>query len=313
MLGCFYVMLLSSSGKQASPRCSCYEERICSVAQHGSINLEDLPEEVVVDILQHVGAADLSQVGRSCRWLWRIAGDELTWRNLFRRRFNGLERILNTSKPRWWMKGGWKHRYLRLIKGAHFKAQVYNRELENVSEDFGLSAYDAVVHLEKDPEGGDEPRFVAKYLPMLRDTVLESDVTLSRLRAVPVGTHPHRVFQSTELKLGVGEEVEVQWKGLRGHPFGWWLGVVNSVYLDKVVIAFQQYPSSSPWRQVSVPLCTKKEAPVSWDKRYGFVGGIRKLSEEEREQWEKQTRTLACRYVDDGEVDQGDYTNVVEP
>ena len=39
--------------------------------------------------------------------------------------------------------------------------------------------------------------------------------------------------------LAVGEEVEVQWKGRRSHPFGWWFGTVQSARGNRVVLVFR--------------------------------------------------------------------------
>lgn len=39
--------------------------------------------------------------------------------------------------------------------------------------------------------------------------------------------------------LTVGEEVEVQWKGRRCHPYGWWFGTVQSVRGNRVVLLFR--------------------------------------------------------------------------
>ena len=39
--------------------------------------------------------------------------------------------------------------------------------------------------------------------------------------------------------LCVGEEVEVQWKGRRSHPFGWWFGTVQSVRGNRLHLVFR--------------------------------------------------------------------------
>ena len=37
----------------------------------------------------------------------------------------------------------------------------------------------------------------------------------------------------------MGEEVELQWKGRRSHPFGWWLGTVQSVQDGRITLVFR--------------------------------------------------------------------------
>ncbi len=39
--------------------------------------------------------------------------------------------------------------------------------------------------------------------------------------------------------LCIGEEVEVQWKGRRSHPFGWWFATVQSVRGNRITLMFR--------------------------------------------------------------------------
>ena len=58
--------------------------------------------------------------------------------------------------------------------------------------------------------------------------------------------------------LKVGSAVEIQWKARIDHPFGWWLGKVKAILHDCLVVEFVQYPESSVWRCLEVPLTTCK-------------------------------------------------------
>jgi hypothetical protein len=167
------------------------------------------------------------------------------------------------------------------------------REVENTAEDFLLSAYDASASLlslaGEDGKGG--PTFSVRYLPMTRDCVLEQ-ATLDRLRAVPASSRPFRVFKSDLGSIKPGDDVELQWKGMKGHPFGWWLSHVKEVYDDRMVLMFRQYPEHSPWRIVMAPLSGWREQVVNWDDRYGFIGGIRKLTDEQQQQWMQHVQAV---------------------
>ena len=52
--------------------------------------------------------------------------------------------------------------------------------------------------------------------------------------------------------------MEIQWKARIDHPFGWWLGKVKAILHDCLVVEFVQYPESSVWRSLEVPLTTRK-------------------------------------------------------
>lgn len=84
---------------------------------------------------------------------------------------------------------------------------------------------------------------------------------------------------------------------LQTHPFGWWFGVVHQTNPSSVMIEFPQYPQGSPWRSVVVPV--SKEAAgdggvVNADLRWGFLGGLRVLSEPERARWREQRALVAA-------------------
>lgn len=129
--------------------------------------------------------------------------------------------------------------------------------------------------------------FRVSYLPMGgAGRVEEAGVALARLRAPPQGGHPYRPLRSPPAALEPGAAVEVQWRGGRSHPFGLWLGTVRSVVrrrprplllrpwwavgggqheqqqheeqeegpITSVRVTFDQYPSTSAWREVHVEL-----------------------------------------------------------
>ena len=58
-------------------------------------------------------------------------------------------------------------------------------------------------------------------------------------------------------------------QGRRAHPFGWWLGTVQAVRGDRVVLLFRQYPRSSVWHRVKAPIKPGREAVVNGDCSFG--------------------------------------------
>lgn len=48
-----------------------------------------------------------------------------------------------------------------------------------------------------------------------------------------------RCRSTSSAGLCIGEEVEVQWKGRRSHPFGWWFGTVQSVRGNRITLVFR--------------------------------------------------------------------------
>lgn len=135
--------------------------------------------------------------------------------------------------------------------------------------------------------------FSARYLPMGgMKAVEEAGVAATRLRLPPRSSSPHAVYggdggAASAAGLTVGEEVEVQWKGRRCHPYGWWFGTVQSVRGNRVVLLFRQYPRSSVWHRVRAPIKPGAEAVVNGDWSFGYVGGLRRLTEAEREEWRR--------------------------
>lgn len=115
-----------------------------------------------------------------------------------------------------------------------------------------------------------------------------SRVACCRLRPVPAASHPHRVARWRVSSVSEGEQVEVQWRGDKAHPFGWWFGTVRRVLRTSVVIEFPQYPQHSPWRSVLVPVAASKGGVVNVDRRFGYLGGLRTLTDEERSRWAAQ-------------------------
>jgi hypothetical protein len=121
---------------------------------------------------------------------------------------------------------------------------------ENEQEDFLLSSYDATCSLAPASArallSGDatQPmRFTARFLCMGQmQAVVESEVPQERLRLAPLGSNPFGVFGggiTSSAGLCVGEEVEVQWKGRRAHPFGWWFGTVQRARGNRITLVFR--------------------------------------------------------------------------
>ena len=149
------------------------------------------------------------------------------------------------------------------------------------------------------PPPGQAALLTATYLPMGGAAAVEAGVACDRLRpAAPRPRGPAGL--PSPLPLRPGDAVEVQWKAARGHPYGWWLGVVEAVhgggggggapaddggapttYSGAVDVSFEQYDPDSPWRTVTVPLpaAGARAAPsaVHGNPAYGYVGVLRPL------------------------------------
>jgi hypothetical protein len=200
------------------------------------------------------------------------------------------------------------------------------------AEDFTLSAYDSTIKCAGFQEPGSagrgplsrtptaactEPVFSATYLPMGGTRVVEHGITVARLRACPPGVLPHRAAPWRLSDLTLGQPCEVQWRLETKHPFGMWLGTVHALLADRAILLFSQYPSSSPWRRVEVPVAKggKEGAVAEQELGFSLLGGIRGLSATEEEQWRQQKLLLrqlaasaaACEVGEaEGEVAGGD-------
>lgn len=274
--------------------------------QKGTCHLQRLPDELVEKTLGLLDFKDIASVAATCRHLRAVSNRDAVWHSAFLRLLNGLAQVLELSRPRWFQRHQtWRERCRRLLLGATFRAQLFNRELDNSCEDFCLSAYDAVAKIA--PRPGFSASTVsdscytiqAEYLPMSSTRVREQNLSLSRLRPIVPNCTPYQVYPTDFASLNVGQEVEVQWKGMRGHPYGWWLGSVKSVCPQSVQLIFSQYPASSPWHLIKVPIRYKGRQPVivNGDPSYGYIGGIRQLSSEELQQWSLHKRELQVQGI----------------
>lgn len=286
--------------------------------------LEELPNVVIEEVLARLEVPDRLRAASTCKLLYELSSDDRKWACMFERDFPRLKDLLDSNSPEWHSGRSWKSKYLQLCRGAEFQAQVYNREAANDDEDFVLSAYDATLTLELDslqalwrhraarPEAASAPpnssavadtkcadaakaleqavgpSFVARYMPMGgTGAVVEQGISMDRVRAPPPGVSHSEVYKCDLAGLQPGDEVEVQWKGRKFHPFGWWYGIVAGVAPadNHVTLLFRQYPDSSVWRWVAAPLVPGKETVVNGDANFGYVGGVRPLSEREKKDW----------------------------
>ncbi|XXG50655.1 hypothetical protein AAC387_Pa02g4619 [Persea americana] len=174
-----------------------------------------------------------------------------------------------------------------------FPAQVYNREHGHVG--FMLSCYDAELSYDRRTD-----TFQARYPPHGRRTaVIEEGVQWERLRAPPVDTPAHELHVSECMNdLHPGDHIEIQWRKNREFPYGWWYGVVGHLEScagneqlchchrsDTVMLEFNQYKSSSRWRQTVI---NRKYHREEGNEGNGFYGGVRKLhSKEEITMWKR--------------------------
>ncbi|PSC69341.1 F-box protein [Micractinium conductrix] len=288
-----------------------------------SLALTQLPRDALVEVLSRLGARSLAAAACASRHLGGLAADDRFYAALLAARLPRLVALLAAvpppAQPEWWAGRSWRQRMRALAAGAPFQLQVYNREPENEAEDFMLSAYDATVSLspasaaallaDAPPpslrggtiSGGHpatptasagELSFTARYLPMgAMPAVEEAAVAAGRLRLPPPGSAPFAVYadsgSASAAGLCVGEEVEVQWKGRRAHPWGFWFATVQSVRGNRLALMFRQYPRSSVWHRVRAPIKPGQEAVLNGDCSFGYVGGLRRLSGSERQEWRR--------------------------
>lgn len=284
----------------------------CAALQPSEPGWLSLPTDCILLVFSMLSPRDLCAVSCCCRDLREPADSDIQWKDLFTERFPALVDILGFAQPDWWCGARWKLRYASLLCGAQFTAQVYNREEDNVQEDFLLSCYDATLQLARPAHvasPGCEPTFIASYPAMGKmPAVLEQGIVQQRLRALPPPSiSKKKVFRHSLEGLQEGDAVEVQWKGRRNHPFGWWFGRVHSLQDGSVTLEFMQYPRSSVWRRVKVPLNgAVGEVLVNGNAMFGYAGGLRRLTEEEAVEWKRHCppHRVWEAQEDDGEVEQ---------
>ena len=77
------------------------------------------------------------------RLLRSLASLDSLWRSQFIDQFAGLLPLLAAAPPAWWG-SSWCQRFASLASGAEFSAQVFNREIDNLHEDFCLSSCEGI-------------------------------------------------------------------------------------------------------------------------------------------------------------------------
>ena len=123
-----------------------------------------------------------------------------------------------------------------------------------------LSAYDATASLlSLSGDGGGAPVFEVRYLAMTKESVVER-VGLERLRPVPAASTPYRVFKSTLDGIQVEDDVELQWKGMASHPFGW---------------CARRRPPSPCWRMLLADAAGRRQLPHAAPLTLVLLAGCR--------------------------------------
>jgi hypothetical protein len=88
--------------------------------------------------------------------------------------------------------------------------------------------------------------------------------------------------------LEIGRGVELQWKMQELSPFGWWFGQLESLQREPnaktaiATITFAHFPENSRWYRLRLRFGDSKVRACSFG---GFSGGIRPVSNAEKEQW----------------------------
>jgi len=95
---------------------------------------------------------------------------------------------------------------------------------------------------------------------------------------------PWPVPQELQDQFNVRDEVEIQWRQHNTDAFGWWRGFIESIdHRNRwIFVIFPQFPPENFWYRVKGNLNGEELTGPT-----GLVGGIRKVSKEESEQWAK--------------------------
>ncbi|KAK7336449.1 hypothetical protein VNO77_16991 [Canavalia gladiata] len=152
-----------------------------------------------------------------------------------------------------------------------------------------LSCYDAIVSYDSRTD-----TFSARS-PTGGWRMIEDNIVWDRLRLSPVDTSPMVFYRSNCLNnLKPGDQIEIQIRRCREHPYEWWYAVVGHLesceqgvnhctcqYSDMLLVEFRFYQPHRRWKKAMLSRkMHEEEGP-----RHGLFGGIRKLEKEEIERW----------------------------
>jgi len=166
--------------------------------------------------------------------------------------YNNLKKPKKTNEEQT-ESGWWRKIYQLWMTGAlSTRVQVFNRESETAGAEFALSCYDAdikriprsLLRAEAKKRAGryqavkedSQEWFLVQYLPDGRGDITER-ITANRIRPRPFQHHnPFQVWEDLTINGNTfrkGDGIEIQWKRQPSHPFGWWYGVVDHIFVDE--------------------------------------------------------------------------------
>lgn len=289
----------------------------------GYSHLLDVPCEVWVEFMSHLSTAqDLVSLTSTCKQaqLWTSAHDNACWRKIFMSKWPIFFKSMKEQEQRLGAKE-WKEEMRAVLEGKRsFPVQVYNRESH---PGFTMSCYDGMATYRKE-DGMVEIKYLApldrtEVVPLTNvrmipadlrytqeeekednsmiieddrdDTTSDENKTTTASFPMDFAHSPFQKFTRTadqlECKnLKPGDAVEIQWKSLDEHPFGWWYGEVESIEGKKAKIVFKQFHKEEVFYSVSFELPGMKS--IQQASGSGTYGGIRgPLSPQEKAEWQR--------------------------
>jgi len=232
-----------------------------------------------IDLFQHI--ALFLDINELRNW-GNVSRSQLltnrVWKNLVKNKWHAIYGVIMRTS---FNINDWNMKAKNILNGFSFRLDIFDRE--HGSSIFRLSAYAADVRYQK-------KGYFASYEADSRYGVIEAAIPGNRLRP-SVSVNSHLISDILVETFEVGEFVEVQWRYNRSWPFGWWLGVVNSIEEGKIIIDFMSYAQKSRWRQTTAKIDNERFVEV-FDGC--STGAVRKLTD--KEQIEGQLRQSKWLY-----------------
>jgi hypothetical protein len=244
--------------------------------------LLDIPPEVWAELLSHLSdAKTLLSLSTTCKQAlaWTTAHESISWKAVFKAKFPLFFECLEEKEKEAMYALNWRQLTQDVYEGRRsFRVQVFNRESH---PGFRMSCYDADATYRKE-----DGQVNVKYLAPLDRTEV---APLSRCRKAPEDvfkTHSDsfsRYSGGDLLPLKKDDVVEVQWRSIPAHPFGWWHGEVEGIEGSRVKLIFKQFDKQDIFYTISFEMPGMRA--VQQTPGSGNYGGIRLVPKEEHKAW----------------------------
>eukprot|EP00930_Biecheleria_cincta_P101045 TRINITY_DN92680_c0_g1_i1.p1 TRINITY_DN92680_c0_g1~~TRINITY_DN92680_c0_g1_i1.p1 ORF type:complete len:384 (+),score=44.57 TRINITY_DN92680_c0_g1_i1:78-1154(+) len=276
----------------------------------GSVSVSILPEQasnvvlalpLLGDIVSYLdGPQDVIHMCRtSAKWIVEDAAMIYAqqWKRLYALKWPAFFEAECYLAQKRQMKVNWHSVYFHTLHGScEFLVEVFNREKKM---GFAMSCMSARVSWDRSGNA-----YVAHYQsasPVLPELIPSGE--RDRLRFCPGSArqqlypelippeapdnYPYRILRGLD-NLQVGQGCELQWKMQMGSPFGWWYGTVECIErlsnAATVTMIFEHFPPTSRWYRLRVIVGdgVMRRCAIG-----GHHGGIRAVSQVEKQQWMK--------------------------